>query len=196
MPYVNHATKTVHFKVVYWGPEAAGRSTSVSLVVDAHHVPMRGPCLELDIPPADQINEEVRTSLTVRGAQMYVTLMAARRGAHRATLLQRLLPGADAIVFVADSQRHRMDDNVAALDELARAGETLTKIPRVLQLNKRDLPDAVPVAECEALLSRGSVAVIEASAKMRSSVFEAFKEALRGPVLRARAPGVVVLGRL
>jgi mutual gliding-motility protein MglA len=60
-----------------------------------------------------------------------------------------ILRGVDGIVFVADSQEQRMDANVEALDNLMsnlkEHGYDFNKIPYVLQLNKRDLPNILPV---------------------------------------------------
>ena len=64
-----------------------------------------------------------------------------------------ILRGVDGVVFVADSQEERMDANVEALenlrDNLKEHGYDFTKIPYVLQLNKRDLPNALPVEQFE-----------------------------------------------
>ena len=60
-----------------------------------------------------------------------------------------ILRGVDGIVFVADSQEQRMDANVEALENLMsnlkEHGYDFNKIPYVLQLNKRDLPNILPV---------------------------------------------------
>ena len=61
-----------------------------------------------------------------------------------------ILKGVDGIVFVADSQLERMEANQEAMqnlyDNMAEYGYDLTKMPFVIQYNKRDLPNAAPVA--------------------------------------------------
>jgi len=83
-------------------------------------------------------------------------------------------------VFVADSQQERMDANAEALDNLmANLKEhnyEFTKIPYVLQLNKRDLPNILPVETLKKELQRKGEPVIEAVAFQGQGVFETLKE--------------------
>lgn len=62
-----------------------------------------------------------------------------------------VLKGTDGVVFVADSQRQMMDANIESLknleENLNAYGKTLEKIPHVIQFNKRDLSNAVPLEE-------------------------------------------------
>ena len=69
-------------------------------------------------------------------------------------LRKKLFLGTDGVVFVADSQRSRWDDNVESLKELKKVAEggLITKIPLVIMLNKRDLPDIIDESEFEQLL--------------------------------------------
>ncbi len=80
-----------------------------------------------------------------------------------------ILKGVDGIVFVADSQIERMEANVEAMqnlyDNMAEYGYDLTKIPFVVQYNKRDLPNASPVTELQAQLNPGWA--VEDPAKQR-----------------------------
>ncbi len=70
-----------------------------------------------------------------------------------------ILKGVDGIVFVADSQLERMEANVESMqnlyDNMAEYGYDLTKIPFVVQYNKRDLPNAAPVKDLQAALNPG-----------------------------------------
>ena len=70
-----------------------------------------------------------------------------------------ILKGVDGIVFVADSQVERMETNQEAMqnlyDNMAEYGYDLTKMPFVLQYNKRDLPNAAPLADLQAALNPG-----------------------------------------
>ena len=69
-----------------------------------------------------------------------------------------ILRGVDGVVFVADSQEERMDANIEALENLhenlLEHNYDFLKIPYVLQLNKRDLPNAIPVEELKKVLMR------------------------------------------
>src|SRR2546423_12837273 len=94
-----------------------------------------------------------------------------------------ILRGVDGIVFVADSQSERMDANVEALDNLMdnlkEHGYDFFKIPYVLQLNKRDLPNVLPVDTLAKELKRKNEPVIEAIAFQGGGVFETLKEIAR-----------------
>jgi hypothetical protein len=91
-----------------------------------------------------------------------------------------ILRGVDGVVFVADSQDERMDANVEALenlrDNMKEHGYDFTKIPYVLQLNKRDLPNALPVESLKKELAKRSEPVFEAVAFQGVGVFETLKD--------------------
>jgi mutual gliding-motility protein MglA len=87
------------------------------------------------------------------------------------------------VVFVADSQEERQDANLEALDNLyenlKEHGYEFKKIPYVLQLNKRDLPNALAVEELTKELVRKGEPVFEAVAFQGQGVFETLKEIAR-----------------
>jgi len=87
------------------------------------------------------------------------------------------------VVFVADSQEERMDANTEALenlvDNLQEHGYDFAKIPYVLQLNKRDLPNALPVSILKDELGKRESPVFEAIAFQGDGVFETLKEVAR-----------------
>jgi len=91
-----------------------------------------------------------------------------------------ILKGADGVVFVADSQEERLDANFETMENLhehlKEHNLNFTTIPYVLQLNKRDLPNAMPVAELTKQLQKKSEPVLEAVAIQGKGVFETLKE--------------------
>jgi hypothetical protein len=90
-----------------------------------------------------------------------------------------ILKGVDGVVFVADSQEERMDANIESLynleENLQSQGYDLLKIPYVLQLNKRDLPNVVTVDELSGELSKKGEPVYEAVASKGIGVFDTLK---------------------
>ena len=90
-----------------------------------------------------------------------------------------ILKGVDGVVFVADSQEERMDANIESLynleENLQSQGYDLMKIPYVLQLNKRDLPNIIAKEELSAELKRKDEPVVEAVAATGSGVFDTLK---------------------
>ena len=90
-----------------------------------------------------------------------------------------ILRGVDGVILVADSQADRLDANLQAIDNLlenlAEEQHDFMTIPYVLQLNKRDLPDALPVETLKRELMRKNEPVIEAIASKGVGVFETLK---------------------
>ena len=90
-----------------------------------------------------------------------------------------ILRGVDGIVFVADSRPKAMEDNVrhvAELDDNLRGqGRSLADVPHVVQLNKRDVADAVPVSEMAAALNPHDAPVVEATASHCEHVVETLR---------------------
>jgi mutual gliding-motility protein MglA len=91
-----------------------------------------------------------------------------------------ILKGADGVVFVADSQEERMDANLETLDNLREHLKDhnldFTTIPYVLQLNKRDLPNVLPVDELRKQLNVKGEPALEAVAITGQGVFDTLKE--------------------
>jgi hypothetical protein len=104
-----------------------------------------------------------------------------------------ILRGVDGLVFVADSQRERMDANVEALENLnsnlQQHGYDFKKIPYVLQLNKRDLPNVLSVEALSKELRKKNEPVIEAVAFQGNGVFETLKEIARQVLTELKAGG-------
>jgi hypothetical protein len=90
-----------------------------------------------------------------------------------------VLRGVDALIFVADSERGKMDENLDSLqnlrDNLKEYGLRLEEIPWVIQYNKRDLPDVYTVEELEKALNPDGVPCFEAVAMTGDGVFETFR---------------------
>ena len=94
-----------------------------------------------------------------------------------------ILRGVDGIIFVADSQEERMDANFEALenlqDNLKEHNYDFMKLPYVLQLNKRDLPSALPAEDLKKALVKKDEPALEAVAYKGVGVFETLKEVAR-----------------
>ena len=94
-----------------------------------------------------------------------------------------ILKGVDGVVFVADSQNERMEANVESLDNLrinlSEQGADLERTPFVIQYNKRDLPNAAPLAQMKKLLNPKGVPDFEACATSGKGVFETLKAVAR-----------------
>jgi signal recognition particle receptor subunit beta len=89
------------------------------------------------------------------------------------------LKGTDGVIFVADSQKERLEENLESMEELKRnlklRGYSIEEIPFVIQYNKRDLPNALSVAELRAALNKHNAPDFEATAAEGKGVYESFK---------------------
>jgi hypothetical protein len=90
-----------------------------------------------------------------------------------------VLRGVDGLVFVADSQVAKMDENIESLknlkDNLEEYGYDVNQIPLVIQYNKRDLPNIASIAELEKILNPGGLPYFEAVAVTGDGVFKTLK---------------------
>lgn len=188
MPIVNYASREVLAKIVYYGPGRSGKTTNLqhihSTVPEAH----RGSIVSLategdrtlffDYLPVDLgaiSGYRTRIQLYTVPGQVYYD--ATRR---------LVLQAADGVVFVADSRIDQQESNIESFrnlqSNLLDQGVDPRGMPICLQYNKRDLPDAVPVEQMEALLNYRGVPAFEASAVTGAGVFETL-EAITGLVL-------------
>jgi hypothetical protein len=179
---VNVANREIHCKIVYYGPGFAGKTVNVSQIHVLVPSAAKGDLLSIatetertlffDFLPLDLGEVEgykVRFHVyTVPGQPLYERTRVA------------VLTGVDGIVFVADSARERFRENLQSLQEMTRImdalGRPIDKTPLVLQYNKRDLPNAVPVPVLEARLNPRSVPYVEAVASEGTGVLTTLRE--------------------
>jgi signal recognition particle receptor subunit beta len=167
MAIINRATKELQVKIVYYGPAIGGKTTSLLQVHDRVQTAAGNKAkltslatnsdrtLFFDFLPIE--------AMSVRGFKTKFQLYTVPGQVIYNTTRQLVLRGVDGIVFVADSQYERMPDNVESFTNLEQNLKSLnlnlTKIPYVLQYNKRDLPDVAPVEYLEFLLNNREVQV-------------------------------------
>jgi hypothetical protein len=168
----------VKARIVYWGIEGSGKSTNAQVIHSKLRPDHRGelrtvptridPTVTYDALPIElgQVGD-VRTRiqiLTVPGAPEH------------APSRKQLLDEVDGIVFVVDTQRDRIDENIASLEELRSAlasyGRSLEEIPLVVQYNKRDQSDPYALEELHRKLGMQSVAAFEAVATSGTGVLQ------------------------
>ncbi|MGI8917913.1 MAG: GTP-binding protein [Pyrinomonadaceae bacterium] len=181
MTFINYASREINCKIVYYGPGLCGKTTNLQYIFDSTAPQARGKLISL-------ATETDRTLFfdfmplelgTVRGFKTRFHLYTVPGQVFYDASRKLILKGVDGVVFVADSQEERMDANIESLynlDENLRAqGYDPEKIPYVLQLNKRDLPNVLPLEEITAELRRNGEPVIEAVASSGPGVFDTLK---------------------
>ena len=130
---------------------------------------------------------------TVRGFKTRIHLYTVPGQVFYDASRKLILRGVDGVVFVADSQQERMDANIEALDNLSgnlkEHGYDFNKIPYVLQLNKRDLPNILSTDALSKELRKKNEPVIEAVAFQGAGVFETLQEIGRQVLLGLKQGG-------
>jgi signal recognition particle receptor subunit beta len=181
MTFINYASREINCKIVYYGPGLCGKTTNLQHIFESTAPQARGKLISL-------ATETDRTLFfdfmplelgTVRGFKTRLHLYTVPGQVFYDASRKLILKGVDGVVFVADSQEERMDANVESLynleENLRAQGYDLMKIPYVLQLNKRDLPNIVPVGDLTAELLRKEEPVVEAVASTGAGVFDTLK---------------------
>jgi len=183
--FINFAAREINCKIVYYGAGLGGKTTNLQWIFDQTVAKTGGKMISL-------ATETERTLFfdflpldlgSVRGFKTRIHLYTVPGQVFYDASRKLILRGVDGIVFVADSQQERMDANVEALDNLMdnlkEHGYDFNKIPYVLQLNKRDLPNVLSVDDLSKQLRRKNEPVIEAVAFQGPGVFETLKEIAR-----------------
>ncbi len=182
MALINVAAREIHCKIVYYGPGLCGKTTNLKYIHSAVPQTAKGDLLSIatetertlffDFLPLDlgQVHGfQTRFHLyTVPGQVLYERTRVA------------VLNGADGVVFVADSQGNKLREDVQSLQELARnvqaQGKRFQDFPLVLQYNKRDVPNAIPVEQMDYYLnSQIKVPRFGAVASKGDGVFDTLK---------------------
>ena len=192
MTFINYVAHEINCKIVYYGPGLGGKTTNLKYVYGITSPENRGKMISLatetertlffDFLPIDlgQIrNYSTRFHLyTVPGQVFYD---ASRK---------LILRGVDGVVFVADSQEERLDANLESLSNLEQNlkehGFDLSTIPYVLQLNKRDLPNVLPVEKLRKVLQVKGEPVFEAVATQGVGVLDTLKAITRQVLVALR----------
>jgi signal recognition particle receptor subunit beta len=181
MSFINYSAKEINCKIVYYGPGLCGKTTNLNFVYKRMRPESKGKMISL-------ATETDRTLFfdflplalgEIKGFKIRFHLYTVPGQIFYNASRKLILTGVDGIVFVADSQVERMDANMESFDNmkvnLQEHGYTFDKIPYVIQYNKRDIPNCVPVAELKKVLNVDGVPDFEACAIEGSGVFETLK---------------------
>jgi mutual gliding-motility protein MglA len=186
LSFINFAAREINCKIVYYGAGLGGKTTNLQHIYQTTAEAQKGKMISL-------ATETERTLFfdflpldlgTVRGFKTRIHLYTVPGQVFYDASRKLILRGVDGIVFVADSQQERMDANIEAMENLhlnlKEQGYDFIRMPYVLQLNKRDLPNILSVEELSAQLrSSKEEPVVESIAFQGVGVFETLKEIAR-----------------
>ncbi len=182
MSLIKYSSKEITCKIVYYGPGRSGKTTNLQYIHSRLPVEKKTEMVSLatakdrtlffDFLPIDLGHfGGFRTRF-----QLYTVPGQVYYDSTRTLVLQ----GADGVVFVADSQKVRIEDNLESFENLkenlVKNGYKIDEIPIVIQYNKRDLRDIIDINTFQTLINRDHYAHFESIAIQGKGVISTFKE--------------------
>jgi small GTP-binding protein len=191
MAVIDSSKKEINFKIVYYGPGQTGKTTSLKQLqkmvgsqkkTDVKKIAVEERTIFFDFLglSSDSIGG-YKTRFQVYTVPGQVLYDDARRV---------LLKGVDGIIFVADAQLEKIQDNLHSFEELrshlSEMGYTMQDIPLVIQYNKVDLPGVPNLEELRKFINTYHVADFSSVATKGDGVVDAFKECVRQVMLNLK----------
>jgi len=181
MSSINYSSREINAKIAYYGAGLCCKTTNLHYIYKKTNPDSKGKMISL-------ATETERTLFfdflplalgEIRGFKTRFHLYTVPGQVFYDASRKLILKGVDGVVFVADSQVERMEANVESVENLrinlTEQGYNLDTVPYVIQYNKRDLPNCVPVAEMRAALNPRGVPDFEAVASDGTGVFDTLK---------------------
>lgn len=178
MPHLNYESKEFIFKLVYYGPGLSGKTTNLIYIHRALSEELKGPLVSLD-------TEEERTLFfdflpldlgSIQGYSLRFHMYTVPGQVYYEASRRLILEGADGIVFVADSQAKRFEENIVSYrlmeDNLRSYDVDPSVFPVTLQYNKRDCEKPLAMGSIERSLGLNGIPVTEAVATVGRGVME------------------------
>jgi signal recognition particle receptor subunit beta len=181
MSFINYSSREINCKIVFYGPGLCGKTTNLQWIYKKTNPDSKGKMISL-------ATETERTLFfdflplalgEIRGFKTRFHLYTVPGQVFYDASRKLILKGVDGVVFVADSQVERMEANIESIENLrinlAEQGYDLDKVPFIVQYNKRDLPNVVPVDEMRKALNPRNLPDFEAVASEGAGVFDTLK---------------------
>jgi mutual gliding-motility protein MglA len=181
MSFINYSSREINCKIVYYGPGLCGKTTNLQYIYRKTKPEAKGKMISLATETERTLFFDfLPLSLgDIRGFRTRFHLYTVPGQVFYDASRKLILKGVDGVVFVADSQMERNEANLESMDNLktnlAEQGYDLNNLPYVVQYNKRDLPNTVPIDELRQALNPQGVMDFEAVANTGIGVFETLK---------------------
>jgi len=181
MSLINYASREINCKIVYYGPGLGGKTTNLKYIYSKIAPGIRGKLISL----ATELDRTLFFDFlpvdvgTIKGFKTRFHLYTVPGQVYYNASRKLILKGVDGIIFVADSQIERFDDNIDSRENMkenvANIGFPTSTIPLVIQYNKRDLPNISPLDKLQSVLNPNNVPFFEAVATQGTAVFDTLK---------------------
>ena len=195
MSFINYSSREINCKLVYYGPGLCGKTTNLQYIYQKTAPDAKGKMISLATETERTLFFDfLPLSLgEIRGFKTRFHLYTVPGQVFYDASRKLILKGVDGVVFVADSQVERMEANIESMENLrtnlVEQGYNLDKLPYVVQYNKRDLPNAVPVEELRELLNPGGMPEFEAAAVSGQGVFDTLKAVAKAVLTELKRGG-------
>jgi signal recognition particle receptor subunit beta len=195
MSFINYSSREINCKIVYYGPGLCGKTTNLQYIYNKTNPEAKGKMISLATETDRTLFFDfLPLSLgEIRGFKTRFHLYTVPGQVFYDASRKLILKGVDGVVFVGDSQLERMEANIESLDNLrtnlADQGYDLDKLPYVVQINKRDLPNSAPLEELQEVLNPTKVPSYEAIATKGVGVFDTLKAVAKLVLTELRKAG-------
>ena len=190
--FINWKLREINLKIVYYGPSLSGKTSSLQYIHSRTRPERRGELISLKTREDrtlyfDYMQFEMGE---ISGLKPRFNIYTVPGQVYYRGTRKLVLKGVDGIVFVADSQTKRLDENIRAIHDLYEDLEELgfdpQDVPLILQCNKRDLQDIMPVHSIKESLGLNGVPTYESIAVDGVGVIDSLKNIINEVVAKAR----------
>ncbi len=178
MAKISRETAAVNARIVYWGVQGAGKTANLRAAFSKLRPDHRGQLREVPSRLDPTVSYEVLPMSLgeVGGIRTQIEMVAVPGGGEQVPTRKQLLDQVDGVVFVVDASAGRVEENLAAFEELQQAlaayGRSAADMPLVLQYNKRDVADAYALDDLHRKLQMPGAPVFEAVATEGTGVLQ------------------------
>ena len=190
--FINWKLREINLKIVYYGPSLSGKTTSLEYIHSRTNPERRGELISLKTREDrtlyfDYMQFEMGA---ISGLKPRFNIYTVPGQVYYRGTRKLVLKGVDGLVFVADSQIRRLHENVEAIkdlyQDLVELGFVPGELPIVLQCNKRDLPEIMPVQSIKEQLGLNGIPTFESVALEGIGVLDGLKSIVNSVVIKAR----------
>ena len=190
MSNLNYNNKELNLKIVYYGTGLCGKTTNLRSIFAAFPQDRKGKMMSL----ATELDQTLFFDFlpvdmgSVKGWKLRFHLFTVPGQIYYNVSRKLVLKGVDGLVFVVDSQEDRLEENIESynnlMDNLKGYGLTIKDIPMVIQYNKRDLPDIIPISDLQLQCNKNGHTYFEAVALRGLGVFDTLKSICHLTILK------------